>query len=192
MKILIIVLLGMLSTYNPQCLKMDIVLVMDISGSVEGKEQFVIDAIDTFVNRFELSEEGIKIATVFFSDEAAVTSKLTTNKQQLLDSYKRVIPGGLTNLTGGLYAAGNEILERGRPGAIKLIIVVSDGGNNVGDAKQTSSEIKNMIGANICSVMVQTMDSREDIMRYICSNDCYSTSSYEGLVNQLKKIQICL
>ena len=40
------------------CLKLDIILVADLSGSVYRYEYFVADAFDAFINRFELSETG--------------------------------------------------------------------------------------------------------------------------------------
>src|SRR6185369_13881362 len=80
----VLIMLTLLGRCKAQCLKLDIMLIGDMSGSVQGNEQFVYNALSTFASRFELSEEGVKIGAITFDSSPKLISPLTANKQQLL------------------------------------------------------------------------------------------------------------
>lgn len=199
MKILIFLSLFLLGYNNndSNCLEADIMILADISGSVGGNQEFIGKSISEFVNRFELSETGIKIGVIVFSDRASIMSGLTSDKNRL-NIVSQLISnnpcGGNTNITAALHSAFNEIQQNGRNGLIKLVILISDGGGNVGIAEETyqAAEILKSTGTSICSIAILTGESDLVLMKSISMPACYSESNYNNLLESLSKMDICL
>jgi Mg-chelatase subunit ChlD len=200
MKYILVILFLALSSFTQKdknCLEIDIMLVGDYSSSVQGDEQFVVEAFRSFSNQFELSESTIKIGIITFNYDASLIAQLTDNKQYLnqqLDSLSKVQGQFNTSMDKALYLAANELMGRGRPGYKKIIILVSDGDVNGSSTPSGIISISNQlksIGISICSVLIKNESSSPELMREVAGN-CYVESDYKNLIDELKKLDLCL
>lgn len=109
------------------------VLVLDISGSMEGKplvylKQSCYKFIDTV-----MADEGFdnKVAIVAYSDYAYVECDFTDDKNALMNAIGNLDGFSTTNLNDGIVTAGEML--RNSDAAIKNMVVMSDGIPNEGD-----------------------------------------------------------
>lgn len=194
MKTLLLTLLVSTCSYCQGCLEMDIMIIGDYSGSIYGRQKYVADAVDAFISRFDLSERGMKIGILTFNDNSTLWSGLTTNKkklQQTVTSLYELTPSGSTNLSTALQDAALE-LQYGRK-VPKLIVLITDGmPDNAPDAEKTAREIYTFFNINICGIYVNGSYGDAQWLEKICTNSCFSRSSFEYLAEQLKRMDICL
>lgn len=177
------------------CLRMEIMLVADMSTSVSGREVFIYNALKIFADRFDLDDNGIRIGVVRFSDKAYLLTELTSNKENVYKALSSLGSDayGTTNMLDAIEIAGSEILNNGRVDVNRIIVLISDGDPD--DEEQTlkaAQKIKSFqIG--ICGIFVNgsTNESKE-YMREISSEFCYVESDYENLVRELEKLDVCL
>jgi len=59
------------------CLKMDIVLVGDLSGSCQGNEKFIGDAFISIIEKLEIGEDNVKVGIVTFNSWVGVHTPLS-------------------------------------------------------------------------------------------------------------------
>lgn len=193
MKTLFLILALSTSSFA-QCLEMDIMLVGDFSFSVQGNEKFVVDAIQSFSDRFKLSETGVNIGIVTFNSDVYLTSPLSQDNADInrsIESLRSVACSGTTNMTEALQVAANE-LTKGRSGVMKSIILISDGRpNSPSSTIQTADMIKNLMRYTICTVLIDMDDSDEGVLIGISSN-CYVSTNFNSLSDELKKLDVCL
>lgn len=180
---------------NLSCLQMDIMIVGDFSASIHGHEKFVNESFIAFANQFDLSEDGIKIGVVAFNSDAVLVSPLTSKKDTLINGinkWKNNVKIGSTNMHEGIRLAMHEFATNGQFLHRKMIIIISDGlPNNVDEVLNYAEAIK-VSNIDICSVLIITKHNDPDFMKKISSNYCYVESSYENLIYELKKLDICL
>lgn len=178
------------------CLELDILLIADLSGSVDGHELFIRDALKAFVERFELSENGIKIGYIKFSGYAELENRLTVDKDDLLRSINRIdssSTGSSTNLTHAFHLTMNEFMSNGRPNVGKIVILISDGDpDSEESAMESATLLKTMPGTSICGVFVAASGGKKEFMKELSSSFCYVESNFENLIVELKKMDICL
>lgn len=174
-----------------QCSSLDIILLLDYSGSVHNNEDFVITAASAFVK-----QSDAKIGIISFNDDQKVVSELTTDKARLLlalTNMKQKNATGGTNIEGALQSAANELLkdERDRK---KIVILISDGEITSGGSETQTFFVADQmrtIGITICSILIISGSSDAEFM-HILSNGCYVESNYENLIQELKNLNICL
>lgn len=178
------------------CLKIDIILLGDLSGSVDDKEYFVANAFSAFVDRFELDSNTMKIGVMVFESEPYILSHLTVSKGQLftsIDYIRNNDLSGTTDLGQAINVAWNEFTLYGRSGARKMLIIVSDGG--VDNKSDTSSLIKQMqkqTDIEVCGIYIDTYSGDADYMMDISEPYCYVSTGYGLLVSELAKLDICI
>lgn len=197
---------------NPSCLQLDILILADLSASVYGQEIFIHDAVNSFVEKFELNENGIRIGLITFTGVATLETSLTSSKDSLQYAVNKITPHsafGSTNLSAALILALNEFIINGRRDVMKMIILITDGEpDDKIDVEEKTILIKNMPktmiwgifvnGGNSSSLlwnMYYTMSNRpngSEFLKKIVSPNCYVESNYDNLVNELKKLDICL
>ena len=193
--ILTILLVFSLNIAKSQCLEMDIMLVADYSDSIDGHEEFVEDAFNEFIDRFELHENGVRIGIIAFSDYPFMLSKLSTNKNKLR-KVTRTMDGVFhrqsTNMYGALNATYKYMEKNSRENARKMIIVVSDGAFNGSPEKlpELVYEIKKE-GINICGVLIKSEYQTPQNMLAISNDFCYFESTYQMLSEVLKNMDVC-
>lgn len=207
----LILLCSMSMKEEAGCLQLDIILIADLSGSVRGFEPFVSNALNAFTDKFDLDEEGIEIGAIVFNTNSYLLSRITSNKKELdtkLKSMAFITAIGDTNMLLALQMAIDEFMAHGRRGFSKIIVIVSDGVPS--DSEKTAEQIKG-IGITVCGVFIDntpteknkddeysgygnthTVNNDSTFMKTISSPGLYVKSNYQGLVDELGKLDVCL
>ncbi|MHA2279087.1 MAG: vWA domain-containing protein [Candidatus Kariarchaeaceae archaeon] len=116
-------------------LPLDVILVMDISGSMNNKlpgdTRTKIDATKDAATTFleQLSSSRDRVGLVTFSTEAFLMTQLTTNFVEVKSDIDNLNPGGWTNIGDGISYATEEYNLHGRMSNNTnwIIILLSDG-----------------------------------------------------------------
>jgi len=190
----LILLLSLLFS-KPDCLELDIMLVGDFSGSTDGHQSNTAEAFQAFANRFELRETGIQMGLIVFGSDCEILTPLTYDAVKLttaITSLKSHEQMGSTNMNLALQLSMVE-LSKGRPGVQKVIILISDGLPDYQEATlQTATQLKQMLGYTICTVMVNTANVDETLLTGIASEGGYVRTDYENLISVIESLNICL
>lgn len=200
-----IILCLLLSSFTPRnkhsCAPIDILLLADVSSSIGGNKNQVVNAFKGFIKGFDLDENGVRIGIITFSDDAKVFSPITSDLNKLsiaYDSLNNMSLGSSTKVSSGFYAVEKEFLRNGRWDAMRILILVSDGDP---DSYYESTEKKELIQQAknlnvlhrimICSILVTGSRVDQVFMREI-SNGCYAETDYSNLLRELQKLNFCL
>jgi Mg-chelatase subunit ChlD len=180
-KILILILFSLVC--NAQgCLKLDVVLLVDVSSSVEDKKEFIVKAVNTFNTRFENTDVHTSLIT--FSNGAEL--KYHLGKPEI----SMIICFGMTNLVPGLFFAEKEFEECGRENYRKMIILISDGKVDYEKESVTKCKLLQQKDITIVGILVKSEDTNEEFMKKVC--DTYVESEYESLADELMRLDICM
>jgi len=119
---------------HPMEKNVDIVLVLDRSGSMQGlKIQYAKKAI---MNLISLLSPGDRLSLVSYSDDVRQHCHLVfltdRNQRMLREMVQAIYAGGSTNLGGGLKTGINTILQEPKGNRIRKVILISDGLANRG------------------------------------------------------------
>jgi Mg-chelatase subunit ChlD len=147
----------------------DIVLVIDRSGSMRGQKLLAAaGAARSFAELLDVRYH--RLGLVSFSAEARVDVGLTTDLGAILDGLNGLSPEGETNLAEALRAARTELEGSGRPEALPVIILLTDGQFNAAtdDPRPVAQEARNW-GAQIYTVGLGT-DVAGDMLREIAGD----------------------
>jgi len=194
MKILALVLITLLTSSTPQCLRLDLILIGDMSSSVEGHQKFVSNAFKGFIQKYELSDEGLRIGIITFNSDAKVICSLSSNKDTLISRSSRIankLTDGNTYLEQALNSSLDEFAQNGRYGYKKMLVIVSDGDVNNESICLNMFKAVKTAGVKVCSVLILDSTPRPEFMKEI-SSDCYVATKYESLHDELQKLSICL
>jgi len=111
---------------EPTTAPFNLVLLLDVSGSVDNYVDYLRKAARNFVNTVNPND---KIAIIIFSEDIKVLSKFTTNKTRLSQSLDTFDAGGGTAFYDSLAYTLAETL-RPLKGERTAIVVLSDGDDN--------------------------------------------------------------
>ncbi|MEI7849074.1 MAG: extracellular solute-binding protein [Chloroflexota bacterium] len=106
----------------------DLVVVMDISGSMRGdKITTARSSLIKFIQKLD-DRDQLQI-NIFSSDISTLTplSPLGEKRQQVLDSVSGIFEGGNTKLYDATLQAYNDIQKNGDPNHIRAVVVLTDG-----------------------------------------------------------------
>ena len=187
-----IILLTILTLFQSDCLEMDIMLLIDISASTKGQEEFIYNATAEFMRKFE-PQKSVRIGVMVFNNFYNVIQPLTSDVNKLrsaaFDISENQGAGG-TNMT--LYMAGIE-LSQDRPNVHKVIILISDGAPNSKNSALRASEKVKGRGILLCGVFVENSEySDNKFMSMACEPACYMVTNYMMLSEQLSQLDLCL
>ena len=106
---------------------LNIVLLIDTSGSVRDKLRFEQEAAEVFFQK-TLRKNADLGAVVQFDSEINLVQDFTNSIDTLEDALRYIRPGGATKLYDAVWLAVNDLLrhEVGR----RVLVVLSDGGDN--------------------------------------------------------------
>ena len=174
---------------TPDVKPFDIVLVIDVSGSMcgyplekakEACNMMVSDMIDLNVHRVGLVE---------FDSYANTLSHLSNDEDLLKSAVSRLACKGGTDIADGLRKSREEVLNYAENN--KLVILVTDGGSAENPAIQESNKLKNE-NTRVVAIGVGH-GVNEKLLQYIASNgDYYQIDSIDNLSNIFKKISSSL
>jgi len=179
---------------TPQCLKVDLLLIGDMSPSVDGNQKQMAQAFSEFINKYELSDDGIRMGIVTFNSGARTNCALTSDKKKLIrcsDSIATQRTAGNTYMEEAFNTALDQFSSNIRRNAKRMMIVVSDGAvDHDMLCLMIAKSIKNN-GIKICSVLILDNTPRPDFMKDI-SSDCYLETDYGSLHDEMAKLNVCI
>ena len=126
---------------------LDLVLVVDRSATTDIK--FVQEIGEFFLSALPLNG---RIALVSFAEEADVDVELTTSTQLFragLDDLRNI---GKTAIGDGVFEATQHLLQRGRPEAVWVEVLITDGRANAGRNPRLQAERASDNGIQIVTV----------------------------------------
>jgi Mg-chelatase subunit ChlD len=114
--------------YRPR----DIMLVLDYSGSMNGKGAIgdLKEAVQLFFGILSTSTKQDRVGLVIYSTDAELKKGLTFDYSAVNSIVQAEKADGWTNIGDGMYLARKEIEKNGRPSAQKMMVVMTDGHTN--------------------------------------------------------------
>ncbi|HEY0407009.1 MAG TPA: VWA domain-containing protein [Pyrinomonadaceae bacterium] len=148
----------------------DLVLLLDLSGSIADKLDLVRKSARRFV---EAARPGDRIAVVTFTNEAHVVSPLTLDRAALIEQIKKIKkPQGGTNFWDALRFTLEVVLEKKTDGQRRsAVVVMTDGIDNAlpdvyGDGSVTSfDELLDITSKSDAIVLPIFLDTEEEMMK---------------------------
>ena len=120
----------------------DVVLVLDHSSSMGAAPGSPLrEAVRSMHNFVSQLPANYRTGLVIFDHEAQVLCPSTDDPKQLLRALKTIAPGGATAIHDALDKA-LEVLESGREGVKKTVILLSDGASDRVAAEQVADRVK--------------------------------------------------
>lgn len=169
--------------------KRNIVLVLDVSGSMDGTPlNGTKDAAKKFVQT--TLQENANIAIVTFSDQAKIVSDFTSDEDSLLKNIANISCGGGTDTEVGLSKA-SSMLDNGGSKK-KIIVLMSDGEPNEGkqgdDLVSYANEIKSggtlLYTLGFFQNMGNEKSAAQTLMERLASDGChYEVDSADDLIS---------
>ena len=105
----------------------DVVLVLDVSGSMKGSRLTNMKAAATSAAAILLGVEGNRVAVVKYSREAMKIQDFTTSSALVGAKINSLSDGGGTNIQDAFYTAQKTITDRSDADNKPIIILMSDG-----------------------------------------------------------------
>ncbi len=105
----------------------DIVLLLDMSGSMEQKAGLIKKSTRRFI---EMKRAADRVAVVSFSDSQIIHSGLEADKVKLLERIKDIDGGGGSLVWDSIKFAQDMLERSSEPGRRKAIVVMTDGADN--------------------------------------------------------------
>lgn len=177
---------------NSRILGTDIVLAMDISGSMSATDfnpsRFVAakDVATAFVN----SRPNDNMGLVVFAGESLSLMPLTNDRAALVNAIANIVMGDLNDGTAigdGLSSAINRI-SQGKAKS-KSIILLTDGSNNAGDVPPvTAAQIAKQKGIKIYTIGVGTNGKMQIADPYGFSTTTLETKIDEQLLQNMANL----
>jgi hypothetical protein len=110
----------------------DVMLVMDVSGSMgedynttHTKLDMAKAAAESFIGQLNMSRDRVGLAS--FSTGATIDCLLTNETAVINSEIDGLNSNGYTNIGGGISKANEEFVNDGRPEAVWVMILLSDG-----------------------------------------------------------------
>lgn len=122
---------------------LDLVFALDMSGSMETEREAVRTALLEFAETFRFRNRNTRLGLISFSDQVEAQPSLTSDPTQFQSWIARLPPnsgGGTGEDTAGALARAATMSLR--PGAEKVVILLSDENLQVNKAGRTALKIK--------------------------------------------------
>ncbi len=148
----------------------DVVLAVDHSGSMTGANLAAARAAArSFVELLDVRYHRVALAT--FSGAAVVDVPLTDNVAAVIDGLYRLIPEGETNLIAAVEASDDHLQRFGRPDALPVIVLLTDGRHNVGGGDpRTSAQTARARGVQVYTIGLGN-DADTAVLRAMAGHD---------------------
>jgi len=132
-------------TLKRESQKIDVMLIVDRSGSMTDKEpgdkyskiHYAKEAAKAFVDQLNMSKDRVGLAS--FSTDATLDMPLTSNSAQVKSKIDALVASGYTRMGGGIEKSNGEFNSSGRSDALLAMILLSDGKANI-DSKGNYNE----------------------------------------------------
>lgn len=180
---------------------MDLVFVVDSSGSINEKDpsnwDTVLNFIERVTDRFQtIGGDGVRIGLVVYSNEAYVEFTLNQydNRGQVINAIRSVpYIGGTTNTAMGLEYMNDRLFTAAngdRAGVPNVAVLITDGESNEReqDTIPEATRAKNR-GIRIIAVGISDQVNEEELRAVATSSsDVLTATDFNTLVNSLDAI----
>ena len=148
----------------------DIVLAVDRSGSMDGpKMEAAREAAAALAGLLDVRYH--RIGLVDFAEESELVAALSHDVVPVLDGLDGLVAEGGTNLAAAIRVAADHLAADGRPDALPVIILLTDGRHTAGDGDPLSEAAR----ARADGVRIHTIglgfDVDADTLRTIAASD---------------------
>jgi secreted protein with Ig-like and vWFA domain len=123
----------------------DLALIIDRSGSMCRDSYGVLtancpdegpwepmDSVKEAAQSFAASvSEGVRMSLISYSTSATLDVPITGDRAAIVDGIERLVPGGYTDIGGGVGVAIQEILDSGLAGRPGVVVLLTDGQPNM-------------------------------------------------------------
>lgn len=149
---------------------LDVVLVIDRSGSMAG--QPIVDAKAASKEFIGNLVSNSKVGIVSFATSSTVDYGMTTlnvynNRLPINNKIDSMIANGYTAMGDGMTDANNLLINNGRSGAKKVMVVLTDGETNRGSNPEDAIPVSNENDIIIYTIGLGDVD--ESLLSYIAS-----------------------
>jgi Ca-activated chloride channel family protein len=171
----------------------DLIVVMDISGSMSGdKISSARSSLLQFVGKLD---DRDRLRIDLFNDQIATLTPLTPigeKRQQVLDSVSGIFEQNDTRLYDAVLKAYEDLLREGDPDHIRAIVVLSDGDDTASNASldQVMQQIESSAGEGGNAIKIFTIafgdDADSDILKQIAEPS--GGKQYDSSPDTIQKI----
>lgn len=180
----------------------DLVFVLDISGSMSGELEGVRNSLTEFLDQLETRKIKGRFGLVTFDGDARLTHPLTADVRKIVEVMKPLFvkggrPAGDSSLSGLAVAAGLPFDRDAR----KVVILITDETTDIPDDEifSTDDVVAKLKAARIDEVDVVTLASLTDDYAFLSAAaagkfftmDRYGRQS-EGLANLFKEVAVAV
>ncbi|MDK2912001.1 MAG: adhesin/invasin [Methanolobus sp.] len=149
---------------------LDVVLVIDRSGSMAG--QPIVDARNAAKDFIGNLVSNSKVGVVSFATSSTVDCGMTSlnaydNRLPIYAKIDSLTATGYTAMGDGMADANNLLINSGRTGAKKVMVLLTDGETNRGSDPEDSIPVSNTNGIIIYTIGLGDVD--ESLLGYIAS-----------------------
>jgi Ca-activated chloride channel homolog len=116
-----------LSYFGKTDVPFDLVLLIDLSGSTEGKRTLIQKASQRFI---EAARPSDRLAIVTFADEPTLVTPLTEDRAKLLDGIKSIEGTGGSNVWYALKFTLDQVIAQKSPSRRRAVVFLTDGVDN--------------------------------------------------------------
>lgn len=201
-KIILLIFLFFSMGLRSQCLKADIIIMMDWSGSESDNGQYITSAANDFIYSLDMGPSSVKVGVIPFDwlPKIPWCVPLTWDKSVLssvVNNLGSTFPSGITGYEESLYLARQFFKksqeERGEE-VIKIIILISDGEETEISTNGAVSLLKseNCLIWCIGTSSSKVSDEGRSRLLFISSGpEFYSEQTYYTLRDELLRLNIC-
>jgi Ca-activated chloride channel family protein len=170
----------------------DLVVVMDTSGSMEGQK--ITAARNSLMEFIRLLDERDNLEVRTFSDEMFTISELSPlgpKRDQLLTRVSGILEGGGTSLYDATFSAYQDLSDNGNPRHIRAVVVLTDGIDT--DSEMTFEQLQEAIGAteeggNAIKVFTIAFGNNADVNILNQISESTGGKQYQGDVTNIIEI----
>jgi Ca-activated chloride channel family protein len=180
----------------------DLVFVLDISGSMSGELEGVRNSLTEFLGQLEARKIKGRFGLVTFDGDARLTHPLTPDIRKIVEVMKPLFvkggrAGGDSSLSGLAVAAGLPFNRDAR----KVVILITDETTDIPDDEifSTDDVVTKLKAARVDEVNVVTLASLSDDYAFLSSaapGKCFTMDRYgrqsEGLANLFKEVAVAV
>lgn len=156
----------------------------------------LLGATSSFIGKLQATYSTEKLAAVKFSDSATLVNDFTTGYPSIYNSLANNSPTGMTAIGEGMYLAIDRFQNSSarRPGAVKVMIVLTDGVENTGRPSADAATLAASLGITVHAVAFTagassaTCDNIANIgggMSLVAANNAQLTAAFNKIADSL-------